>query len=410
MAMASTILRFPTLTVNLKPQNHTNPQLLRHGTSKLSTGGPLPCKRKHGAQSILQIGASKGENPRSKWKEVGPNITKLQKQAISQLPLVMTNRSKAVMKQLICFSGENWSLVELLTTWVDIMKPRRADWLSVLKQLLETDHPFYIQVAEFALPEESFEANNRDYTKLIHYYGKQHHLEDAERIFSSMKERGVVHDQVTLTAMVHMYSKAGYHKKAEETFYELTLLGKPLDKRSYGSMVMSYIRAQMPHKAESLLREMDDQQIPAGREVYKALLRTYSMAGDAEGAQRTFDAMQIAGVVPDDRICALLINAYGLSGESQNARIAFENMRRAGIEPNDKCVALVLGSYEKEKKLNQALEFLEGLERDGVMIGKEASAILAGWFGRLGVVKEIERVLSENENASEQVHAESCVL
>ncbi|CAN1332486.1 Pentatricopeptide repeat-containing protein At1g01970 [Linum perenne] len=237
MAMASTILRFPTLTVNLKPQNHTNPQLLRHGTSKLSTGGPLPCKRKHGAQSILQIGASKGENPRSKWKEVGPNITKLQKQAISQLPLVMTNRSKAVMKQLICFSGENWSLVELLTTWVDIMKPRRADWLSVLKQLLETDHPFYIQVAEFALPEESFEANNRDYTKLIHYYGKQHHLEDAERIFSSMKERGVVHDQVTLTAMVHMYSKAGYHKKAEETFYELTLLGKPLDKRSYGSMV-----------------------------------------------------------------------------------------------------------------------------------------------------------------------------
>ncbi|CAN0921425.1 Pentatricopeptide repeat-containing protein At1g01970 [Linum grandiflorum] len=408
--MASSILRFPTLALNLKSQIPSNCEVHRYCTSKLSTGS-LPCELKHAAQFVVQVRAVKGENPRSKWKEVGPNITKLQKQAISQISPVMTNRSRAVMKQLICFSDEKWSLAELLTTWVDIMKPTRADWLSVLKQLLETEHPFYIQVVEFALPEESFEANIRDYTKLIHYYGKKQQLEDAERIFSSMKERGLVYDQVTVTAMVHMYSKAGYHNKAEETFRQLTELGEPLDHRSYSSMVMSYIRAQMPHEAESLLKKMDYQQIPAGREVHKALLRTYSMAGDAEGAQRAFDAMQMAGVVPDDRICALLINAYGLAGESQNACIAFENMRRAGIEPTDKCVALVVGAFEKEKKLNQALEFLAGLEKDGVMVGKEASAILAGWFGKLGVVKEVERVLSEYENACKQVHAaESCVL
>jgi pentatricopeptide repeat protein len=182
---------------------------------------------------------------------------------------------------------------------------------------------------------------------------------------------------------------------AEETFEELKLLGQPLDRRSYGSMIMAYIRAGMPEKGEMILREMDAQEIRAGSEVYKALLRAYSIIGDADGAQRVFDAIQLAGIPPDDRTCAVLLNAYGMAGQSQNAYATFENMWRAGIEPTDRCVALVLAAYEKENKLNQALDFLIGLEREKLIIGKEASEVLAEWFGRLGVVKEVELVLRE---------------
>jgi pentatricopeptide repeat protein len=192
-----------------------------------------------------------------------------------------------------------------------------------------------------------------------------------------------------------MYSKGGNLTLAEETFEELKLLGQPLDRRSYGSMIMAYIRAGMPEKGEMILREMDAQEIRAGSEVYKALLRAYSIIGDADGAQRVFDAIQLAGIPPDDRTCAVLLNAYGMAGQSQNAYATFENMWRAGIEPTDRCVALVLAAYEKENKLNQALDFLIGLEREKLIIGKEASEVLAEWFGRLGVVKEVELVLRE---------------
>ncbi|KAJ6344318.1 hypothetical protein OIU76_005940 [Salix suchowensis] len=299
------------------------------------------------------------------------------------------------MRQIICFNDKKGSLSGLLSAWVKIMKPRRKDWLSILKELNKMEHPLYLEVAEIALLEESFEANVRDYTKIIHFYGMNNQLEQAERTRLVMEERGLVSDQVTLTAMIHMYSKAGNLTLAEETFEELKLLGQPLDRRSYGTMIMAYIRAGMPEKGEMIIREMDAQDIRAGSEVYKALLRAYSIVGDADGAQRVFDEIQLAGIPPDNRTCAVLLNAYGMAGQSQNAYTTFENMLRAGIEPSDKCVALVLAAYEKENKLNQALDFLIGLERERIIIGKEASEVLAGWFGRLGVVKEVELVLRE---------------
>lgn len=336
------------------------------------------------------------ENQRGfRWVEIGHDITEAQKKAISQLPFKMEKRCKALMRQIICFSPEKGNISELLGAWVRIMMPIRADWLSVLKELKTMDHPFYQQVAEHALLEESFEANARDYTKIIHYYGKQNRLRDAENLLTAMKQRGFICDQVILTTMVHMYSKVDHLEKAKEYFEEIRLLGEPLDQRSYGSMIMAYIRAGMPQQGEFLLTEMYVQEIHAGSEVYKALLRSYSMAGDTEGAERIFNAIQLAGISPDDKMCGLVINAYGMAGQSGKARISFENMRRAGIESSDKCIALVLVAYEKENKLDEALEFLIELERDGIVVQKEASEILARWFRKLGVVEEVKLVLRD---------------
>lgn len=344
------------------------------------------------------------KKPRFTWVEVGPNITETQKQAISQLPYKMTKRCKALMRQIICFSPEKTSLPLLLAAWVRIMKPRRADWLSVLKELERLDHPMLLEVAELALLEESFEANVRDYTKSINGYGKQNRLQDAENTLLAMKTRGLPCDQVILTALIHMYSKAGNLKLAEDTYEEMKLLGVPLDNRSYGAMVMAYVRAGMLDQGEFLLREMATQDIYARREVYKALLRAYSMIGDSEGAQRVFDAIQFAGIIPDVKLFGLLINAYLVAGESQKAYLAFESLRRAGFEPSDKCVSLILTAYETENKLNKALDLLMELERDGIVVGKEASEVLVRWFRKLGVVEEVELVLREYASKQSQLH------
>ncbi|OIT33241.1 PREDICTED: pentatricopeptide repeat-containing protein At1g01970 [Nicotiana attenuata] len=335
------------------------------------------------------------DKPRYKWVKIGSDITEEQKQAILKLPPKMTNRCKALMLQIICYSPEKGSVSLLLEAWVKSMKPERADWLEVLKELDRLNHPLYFEVAEVSLLEESFEANVRDYTKIIHGYAKQNRLREAESMLLAMKTRGFTCDQVVLTALVHMYSKAGKLKMAEDTFEEMRLLGVTLDKRSYGSMIMAYVRAGMLGEGEALLKEMEEQEIYAGREVYKAILRAYSMIGDSKGAQRVFDALQLAGIIPDATVCGLLMNAYVVAGQLSEACIAFENLRRAGIEPNDKCIALLLSAYETENNLSKALDVLMNLERDGVVLGREASEILARWFKKLGVVGEVELVLRE---------------
>ncbi|XP_061339238.1 pentatricopeptide repeat-containing protein At1g01970 [Gastrolobium bilobum] len=356
-----------------------------------------------GMEEIVQEEVKEENHRRFRWIEVGENITEEQRQAISKLPFKMENRCKALMRQIICFSEEKGNISDLLGAWVKIMKPTRANWLSVLKELQTMDHPLYLEVAEHALLEESFEAEVRDYTKIIHCYGKNNQLEDAENILAAMKQRGFICDQVILTTMVHIYSKAGHLDQAKEYFEEIKLLGEPLDKRSYGSMIMAYIRAGMPEQGENLLQEMDAQEICAGSEVYKALLRAYSMIGNAEGAQRVFDAIQLAGITPDDKMCSILVYAYGMDGQSEKARIAFENMRRAGIKPTDKCIASLLVAYEKENKLNEALSCLIDLERDGIMVGEEASGMLARWFRKLGVVEEVELALRDFATSHQKI-------
>ncbi|KAL6004783.1 hypothetical protein ACLOJK_005339 [Asimina triloba] len=335
--------------------------------------------------------AKQEERPKLIWMKIGPDITDSQKHLISRLPPKMTKRCKAVAERIIYLSGRDGAdLSHLLCMWAKIMKPRRADWLSVMRELKKLEVPTLLQVMECAVEEESFEANVRDYTKMIDAYAKQNCLQDAENVLAAMKIRGFMCDQITLTVLVHMYSKAGNLLRAEETFKEMRSLGLMLDKRAYGSMIMAYIRAGMANCGEKLLREMEDDDISAGREVYKALLRAYSIAGDASGAQRVFDAIQFAGICPDAKLCALLMNAYRMAGQSDKARIVLENLRRAGLEPSDKCVALMLGAYEEEGNLSKALALLVDLEKDGFVIGEEASHVLAKWFGRLGIVDEVE--------------------
>lgn len=87
--------------------------------------------------------------PRFKWGVIGPEITEAQQEAIDHLPPKMSKRCQALMKQIICFSAEKGSLCEVLDAWVNIMKPSRADWLAVLKELKIKDHPLYLQVFFF---------------------------------------------------------------------------------------------------------------------------------------------------------------------------------------------------------------------------------------------------------------------
>lgn len=96
------------------------------------------------AKEVESVQISEGK-PKFKWVEVGHGATDAQKEAISKLPWKMTKRCKALMRQIICFSEEG-NLADLLGAWVRIMKPRRTDWLVVLKELKMSNHPLYLEV------------------------------------------------------------------------------------------------------------------------------------------------------------------------------------------------------------------------------------------------------------------------
>ncbi|KAK6133653.1 hypothetical protein DH2020_032563 [Rehmannia glutinosa] len=225
------------------------------------------------------------ENPKRKWVKKNPNLTEEQKQAISQLPSKMTNRCKALMKQIICFSTENGSVDSMLAAWVKSTKPRRADWLSVLKELEMLNHPLYF---ELDVSSRILEANIRDYTKIIHGYAKQNMLREAEHALTAMKNRGFICDQVTLTALVHMYSKVGDSQGAQRVFDAIQLavsslmLGKcgiePNDK-CVALVLAAYEKENRLKEALNLLIELETNGFVLGKESSGLLVKWFQKLG-----------------------------------------------------------------------------------------------------------------------------------
>lgn len=146
----------------VKPFNHVIKKIHHHPpgenfpSQKLNISCPLKI---YCTPTIVAVDGEEGakdesmeeERPRLRWVEVGPDITEAQKRAISQLPPKMTKRCKAFMKQIICFSSQEKNLTHLLDAWVRIMKPSRADWLSVLKEMKRLEHPLLFEVIFFFL-------------------------------------------------------------------------------------------------------------------------------------------------------------------------------------------------------------------------------------------------------------------
>uniref|UniRef100_A0A7N0SZA2 Pentatricopeptide repeat-containing protein n=1 Tax=Kalanchoe fedtschenkoi TaxID=63787 RepID=A0A7N0SZA2_KALFE len=221
----------PVYLASVELSKPLKPHLWRNSFSYkysiFSPGGLMPRLAAVGTM-ITRFVEGVDEKPKCRWIEIGSDVTREQKEAIGRLSPKLSKRCLAVLKQIICYSPERWSLEVMLASWAKIMKPRRTDWLVVLKKLKELDHPLYFQVAELALLEESFEPHIRDYTKIIHGYGKGSRLQDAENMLSVMNSRGFACDQVSLTAMIDMYSKAGHLRRAEETFDKIKLLANTI--------------------------------------------------------------------------------------------------------------------------------------------------------------------------------------
>ncbi|GLJ48893.1 hypothetical protein SUGI_1031260 [Cryptomeria japonica] len=344
------------------------------------------------------------------WTEIGQRLEVAEKKITPVEPVVLSGKAKAITKQIISLSDDK-DLSDLLTRWMENVKPSRIDWLALLQQLNKSNKNIFFKVAEFVLNEDSFEASVRDYTKLLDSFAKEDRLEDAERLLHIMEEKKFARDAVTCSVLIRMYSKLGNLDRAKEAFDEIRTLGLQPDQKAYSLMIMAYVKAGLPKTGESLMREMEAKDIEPGKEVYLALLRAFAERGHIDGAQRIFNTMQFAGIMPNLESCTLLVEAYGQSGDPDQARNVFDHMMKAGHKPDDKCTSSMLAAYEKKNYLDKALSLLLDLEKDGFKPGVETSIILIHWLCKLGLVDEAEQVfkgISANEVIPCKVHVSVC--
>ncbi|XP_010675178.2 pentatricopeptide repeat-containing protein At2g35130 [Beta vulgaris subsp. vulgaris] len=355
-------------------------------------GGGLP--KRHGKIKYKLYGLDLSG---SKWKEMADKIHEAEEVILPQEAKAINGKCRLVTEKLLALGKhDDFDTVfsPLLDEWKELLQPNRVDWIALLENLKERDSSLYLKVAEHVLDEPAFQANIRDYSKLIDAHAKENRLEDTERILNKMSESSIPPDIITLTALLHLYSKANNLQQAQEAYEALIGQGFKPDMEVYNSMIMVYVNAGEPKKGESLMREMELRDIKPSEEIYMALLRAFAKAGDIHGTERIVTTMQFAGFQPTVESCTLLVEACARSGDLYGAKKNFNYMMKLGYKPDDHCTSIMISAYEKKNCLDDALRLLMRLEKDGFELGVLTYSVLVDWLGQLQLIDEAEQILT----------------
>ncbi|KAI3888190.1 hypothetical protein MKX03_020588 [Papaver bracteatum] len=348
----------------------------------------------------------------TKWAEAADKYHEAEKLMFDEEPKEITGKCRLINEKILSLNVED-DPSALLAEWIELLQPRRVDWLTLLEKLKQRNSGLYLKMAELILDEDSFKANIRDYSKLIDTHYKDSRLEDAERVLKKMTDKGIEPDILTSIILVHMYSKINNLERAQESFDSLKIQGFQSDTKVYNSLVMAYIKAGQPGVAENLIKDMETRDIKPTRDMLMALLRSFSERGEAVRAQSISTSMILAGYQPDLEYYTSLVGAYGPS-DPEHAREIFNKMRKAGIKPDDKCTANMMAGYEKKNCLDKALNLLLELEKDGFEPGLETYSVLVDWLAHLQLVDECEELLRKITGNGDvpplKVHVSLCAM
>ncbi|XP_021722319.1 pentatricopeptide repeat-containing protein At1g12775, mitochondrial-like [Chenopodium quinoa] len=334
----------------------------------------------------------------SMWKEAAEKVHEAGEVISPQEAKSITGKCKLVTEKILGLGKQDdfgTVVSPLLDEWKELLQPNRVDWISLLQRIKERDGSMYIKVMEHVLDEPSFQANIRDYSKLIDIYAEENRSEDIERILKKMSESGMEPDIVILTALLHMYSKGNNVEQANAAYEALKSQGFKPDMEVYNSMIMMYVNAGKPKMGETLMREMELRDMKPTEDIYMALLRAFAKNGDSIGAQRIVNTMQFAGFQQTAESCALLLEACVKSGNPSEARNCFNEMMNLGFKPDDRCTAYMISAYEKKNELGKALYLLLQLEKGGFEPGVSTYSVLVDWLGKLQLIDEAEQMLTK---------------
>ncbi|GAB4827280.1 hypothetical protein Ancab_034169 [Ancistrocladus abbreviatus] len=120
-----------------------------------------------------------------KWVEVAGKVNDAEEMIWPQEAKPITGKCKLVTAKILSLKEED-DPTPLLTEWMELLQPSRVDWNNFLDNLKEQNNGIYTKVAEHVLSEPSFEANIRDFSKIIDLHAQENRMEDAERVIEKM--------------------------------------------------------------------------------------------------------------------------------------------------------------------------------------------------------------------------------
>lgn len=205
---------------------------------------------------------------------------------------------------------------------------------------------------------EKKEATLEAYNTLILVFGLNGDIPFAIETFHSMNEKGIEPKLSTYNSLLRVYARSKKQKEMEELFKEITAKFLPDDK-TYLYLARGYMKLNFHTEALHAAIKLESK--------FKLNEEHYGV----------------------------LIGAYGKKRGWKAAEIKYEDMKEHGIKASVETYNVLMSVYSQYKLYSKLATCFHQMKKEGLSPNLRTYQILIGVLGKMGDLKEMERLFKE---------------
>ncbi|KAF3792927.1 Pentatricopeptide repeat-containing protein [Nymphaea thermarum] len=250
------------------------------------------------------------------------------------------------------------------------------------------------------------------YSSMIDAYARCGNLEEANRLYEEMVAQGLGQDAVTISVMVNAFTNhgnpldrkpkimrvvscAGKLLLAADIYDRMASSGVPTSLQTYSTMIRQYFvygKAGNLDKASEMFNTALSADIKIDEKAYTNMITCYGKAGRTSEAFALFNEMKKEGIRPGKISYDTMINAFAVTGLYEQAQQLFQTMQSEGYCPDTFTHLALTRAYLEGKKYLEAEEIIHVMRNKGLRPTCAYFNEIITAYSKAGLVTDAERV------------------
>ncbi|XP_076899755.1 uncharacterized protein LOC143553708 [Bidens hawaiensis] len=327
----------------------------------------------------------------------------------------ITVYSMTMAVSAMCKVGESVKARELVNEMIVKGVKPNANTYNVLIDTHLKKHEFNeVEVVLDSMKTESVSVsyNVVTYTLLIEFYSVLGKIEDAQKVFDEMLEKGIAADVYAYTSLISCNCKLGKMKRVFELFDELTERGLVPNVHTYGVLLKGVCKAGEMKAAEVLLSEMKSKGLEVNDVIINTLMDGYCKKGNVDDAINLQSLMEKKGFKPS--VISYNIIAAGLckANRLEEAKTTLFTMVDRGVALNTMTYTTLIDVFCKQGEFVEARRMFREMESNGEKPNVVTYNAFIDGYCKKGLMKDAYRIISDMEvkGVKPDVYTYTCLV
>ncbi|GER26731.1 pentatricopeptide repeat-containing protein [Striga asiatica] len=238
--------------------------------------------------------------------------------------------------------------------------------------------------------------NFASYSSYIKFIGLESNSSKAMEIYNSIKDDSVKTNVSVCNSTLHCLIKSGKFDGSLKLFTQMKQAGLVPDIVTYSTLLAGCTKVKGGYsKAMELVREMKSRGLHMDVVVYGTLISVCASNNQCEAAEKYFNQMKSEGHSPNVFHYSSLLNSYAADGNYRKADELIQDMRSAGLTLNKVILTTLLKVYVKSGLFEKSRELLDELQALGYAQDEMPYCLLMDGLGKTGKLTEAKSIFDE---------------